>query len=863
MTRPRGSAHRALTGSSRLRRLARAGSATFLTAGLVLAALSPVLRPATAVQAASAGTQQATGIVMTAEPMLGGNVRPGAWAAVRVRVENDGPAVDGELRISSADQGRSTYGIAVQLATGARQDHILYGQPGFFGARFVITLVSDGIILARQEAPVASGEFGSLSVYVIAERPEALIGDIRAAVTARNLPPPVVVAIEPEDLPPRVEAWAAMDRIVWHDVDSTRLSAEQLEALRTWVAVGGHLVIVGGTTGPTTLGAFPAELLPYQPSQTIDVPLADLERLLGSLPASATPLPAVAGVLAQGTPLGRSGDQVFAARSAHGQGSVSLIGIDPSTSWLAGSSLAGGLWGRALPPASNGGNDPFAAQDDGFLVGTLGNLPSVQLPRMDQLFLLLFGYIALIGPANYLILRRLDRREWAWLTMPAMVLAFAVVAYGLGVSLKGTDVIINELAVVRGSAGTDRGVGRVYVGLFSPNRATFEVKVGGSALISNPVSVQQDRGEQPIDVLFGDPASLRGYQVGFGVLRGFRAEAAVETPRMEADLLMVGERLQGTLTNASDMPLDHVSLVFGNGVQVLSAMAPGETRPVDLDAVAANAFSQQLAERLFGRARPQDAEASRTLYTRRAVIQQLSGGWEGDFRLSGSAAAGEGPVILAWRSGGTLDIDVGRPADNVGDTLFVLPARATASGPVVFSGDLVRHTIAETDTLEGFQEGSGFYLGRGTMTVDYRPGGFEGGFEVTGLALGLSQDGERPLVGEGEPIEPLPAAEQPDPDDPLDGPDPTDPVAGGDDPEDPFQPDGGFGEQLPRLQLFDRVAGRWMEFPEMTRFKSYRIAEPERYVDASGSFRVRFVNRSGEGSGMYFSLQARLEGTVR
>jgi hypothetical protein len=856
MTRPRGSAHRVLNRATRL------GLSAFLATGMALAGMNPALTPAAATVAAAPTVAPASGIRLTAEPMLDGHVRAGTWAAVRVHLENDGPAVDGELRISSADQGRSTYGIAVQLASGARQDHILYGQPGFFGARFVMTLTSGGAVLARQEAPVTTNELGSLGVYVVAERPEALIRDVREAVTSPSLPSPVVVAISPEDLPPRVEAWAAIDRIVWQDIDSTRLGTEQLDALRTWISLGGRLVVLAGSTGTTTMGGFPAEILPYQPAQTVDVPLTDLATLLGTLPTDATPLPAVAGVLERGSSLGRSGDQVIAARTAYGQGSVALIGIDPSTAWLEGTSVAGELWGRALGASLDRGVNPLVMQDDGFLLGTLSNLPSVQLPRMDQLFLILFGYIALIGPANYLILRRLDRREWAWLTMPVLVLAFAVAAYGLGVSLKGTDVIVNELAIVRGAAGTDRGMGQVFIGVFSPSRTTFDVKVGGSALISNPVSLQQDRGEQPIDVLFGDPASLRGYQVGFGVLRGFRAEAALATPRVEADVRLVEDRLQGTLTNASDIPLDHVSIVFGNGVQVLSAMAPGASVPVDFDVISPNAFSQQLSERLFGQSQPRDAEASRTLYSRRAVIQQLNG-WESGSKLT-SNVSGEGPVILAWRSGGALEVDVGAPADKVGDTLYVLPTRAaTAPGPVVFAGGLIRQTVVETDSFEAFEEQSGFYLGRGTMTVDYRPVGFEGEFDVTGLALSLSENrGGRPLGGDGEPLAPLPTDEQPDPDDPLGSGPPEDPQGGAPD-RDPAGPDVAFGEGLPRLQLFDRVAARWVEFEMLTLSETYSISEPERYIDSSGALRVRFVNRFDEGFSMYFSFQARLEGTAR
>ena len=40
-----------------------------------------------------------------------------------------------------------------------------------------------------------------------------------------------VIQLTLADLPPRVEAWAALDRIVVQDVDSALLTTEQLEAL--------------------------------------------------------------------------------------------------------------------------------------------------------------------------------------------------------------------------------------------------------------------------------------------------------------------------------------------------------------------------------------------------------------------------------------------------------------------------------------------------------------------------------------------------------------------------------------------------------------------------------------------------------
>lgn len=821
----------------------RAGA---VLAALALTSLSIFLPPVGGAGAASPELGQDSSITMSAEPMLGGSLRSGTWAAVLVRVENDGPAMDGELRISTSAQGASTYGLPIQLATGARQEHVLYGQTGPFGSRFVVTLVSGESAIASTTAPMDANESGSLGVYVIAERPEALVTSIRGAVSSVDRPPPIVVAIGVGDLPPRVEAWASVDWLIWQDIDSTSLDADQLDALRTWISSGGHLVILGGSTGTSTLGAFPSDLLPFQPARVIDVPSADLQPLLGTLPAEATPLPAIAGLLERGTVLARSGDDVIAARTTYGQGSVALIGMDPSTPWLAGSSAAAAFWANAIPPSAVR-TARFAAEDQGFMLSALTNLPSVQLPRMDQLFLLIVAYVIAIGPLNYILLRRRDRREWAWLTMPAVILFFAVAAYGFGVVLKGTDVIVNELTIVHGSTGTDRGVAEAHVGVFSPSRATFDVKVGGGALLSAPIADPfGDGNDRPLDVLFGDPATLRGYSVGFGVLRGFRAEAPVATPRMEADLRLVGDRLEGSITNASDLPLAHVSLVYGDGVQILGAMAPGEVHAIALDALGFGASFEPLSDRLFRRPSGNDPEAARTLAARRAVIQHLSGGWDERFGGMAGDSLPDGPVILAWRSGGALDIDVGVPAERVGETLFLLPARATATGPLVFAGGLIGHTIVEIDAVEGLEEGFAFAMGRGTMTVDYRPVGFEGAFDVASLSIRLAPDAADAPTADGPELPALPAESQPDPDEPL-ASDPH-PNAGGSD--------------FPTIQLFDRVAGTWIEFEAPAIDRSYGITDPKRYVDSSGSFRVRFVLRDRDAYA-YFSLSALLEGNVR
>lgn len=806
-----------------------------------------------------------------ATPLLGGHVRPGAWAAVNVLVTNNGPAVSGELRIRGPAQNQSRYGVEANLPNGAKQQFTLYAQTAVFGSRINIELVNGDQVLQTQQVRINPHD-ASPAAAVIAERPERLLEQVTDAMLNLNEGfNPIVIRLGVPDLPARVEAWAALDRLVWQDVDASLLTAEQMEALRLWLGAGGELVVLGGTTDPAFLGAFNrdgVQLLPYQPTATVEVQPADLTTILGTAPATAAAVPAVAGTLDHGSVLARSGDNVVAASASYGRGSVALVGFDPSVEWIAGSQAGEVLWQRLLPARSGPMGtalNPLIV-DDSQIVYALQNLPSIDLPPIEQLFVLLIGYIALVGPINYLILRRLDKREWAWVTIPALVVVFAFGSYGLGATLKGSDVIVNQITVVRAAQGTGRGIGQAYIGIYSPTRRSFDVRVPGGALLSNPTSMAQfGQSETPLDVVFGEANSrLRGFEVGFGVLRGFRAEAPADAPAVDADLHLGGGRLTGTVTNRSDTVLENVAVVYNGAVQALPVVQPSETKEINVD-VAGNSFLGGLSERIFGSTTPRDSASARTVTTRRAVIDQL---FPWDSRGSTST-----PLLLAWRDGPVIDVDLpGDRPNRVGDGLFMIPLSVTLDSLQVFGDQMMTRTVVDNTSNDGWADENGINMSRGTMTIETRPSGFEGTFRPSSLEIAITQGEVRFLRGDGEVIAPLPLDQQPPQDDPVDGPDaasnpspapPTDVDGGG---GKPLEPDALSRDSMPDFQLFDRTTQLWAEFAHPRPQRAYVIANPERYVDEAGAVLFRFVNRSDDGQfeeeQLYFNLVMRLEGSI-
>ena len=335
--------------------------------------------------------------------------------------------------------------------------------------------------------------------------------------------------------------------------------------------------------------------------------------------------------------------------------------------------------------------------------------------------------------------------------------------------------IVNEIAVVRAAQGTGRGIGQVYVGIYSPSRRTFDVRIPGGALISNPTSqAQSGQTETPLDVLFGESTSrLRNFEVGFGVLRGFRAEAPADAPEMESDLRFVSGKLQGSITNRSDRTLENVAVLFGGGVAVLPApgLQPGETREIDLDTTGSNMFGYALSERIFGTTFPRDATAARAVYTRRTVIDQI-------FPCCTPPNL-DAPLLLAWSDGPVMDVELagGDTPNRVGEGLFMIPLGDAPRRPA----GLRRRSHAPFDRRERRRPG----LGRSAPTTTSAAARCRSRRlrrASTAASAPRRSRSRSPRArcgrcdGDGDPLAPLAEADQPDQDDPV-GTESTDPTA--------------------------------------------------------------------------------------
>ncbi|MFZ4814523.1 MAG: hypothetical protein ACOYL5_08310, partial [Phototrophicaceae bacterium] len=369
-----------------------------------------------------------------------------------------------------------------------------------------------------------------------------------------------------------------------------------------WVVDGGHLIVTGGISWQATAAGL-SDLLPLLPTaqQTISdlTPLAtfsgqnapltgDTTLATGELQADARVLVA----LADGTPL--------LLRRTLGEGTVDYLAVDPNTVPLRGWDGMDQLWFglmSSLAPQPNWSHGVIrwenAAAATQIMPG-LDVLPSI-LPICGFLAL----YIALIGPVNYIVLNRINRREYAWLTIPVLIAIFSGLAYVVGGQLRGNDPSVARLTMIRSWPNTDIAHSTQLVGVLSPQRGQYTLaaptdhflrgvprgllgNANNNMLVSSfqsSIDVQQDRGFRAVD--FPLDASFVG---------AFFASGTTPAPNISGSAtLFYGpgsndrHSVRGAVRNGSDQTLTN-AVILGRGAVLRFAqdIPPGELVEFDM-----------------------------------------------------------------------------------------------------------------------------------------------------------------------------------------------------------------------------------------------------------------------------------------
>ncbi len=446
---------------------------------------------------------------------FGGVYKAGHWAPVRVTLSNSGPRVDVRLQLAAQDSD-GVEAILVRadesplsLNAGARTVVLQYVKAGRVGSGLVVRLVGpQGVLAART---FSAGELGpaepSTRELIVSLAPAIGLEDAaRKARRDRSQGVAVAAVTDSRTLPADWFGYEAADIVVATTGQAgvlEQLTEPQFEALDRWLQLGGRLVLCAGRRGAEVLapGSRLERFSPARPGSDAGVEVQTLRVTSGleSYAGSNERLDSVGGQRARrfGIPItalshvrgliessetgGPTGRLPTIVRFPYGLGQITFLAFDPELppfdGWQGRPTLmarvlqiAGPGWQSRAESETRQGQGVHLGYEDlvGQLRSALEQYPGVTRIQFSWVAGLLALYIALIGPADYFLLKRFRRQTWTWLSFSLVAVAFCLLAYGLMQRVADRQVHVNQVDLVDVDLASGLVRGSAWTHIYSP-----------------------------------------------------------------------------------------------------------------------------------------------------------------------------------------------------------------------------------------------------------------------------------------------------------------------------------------------------------------------------------------------------------
>ena len=522
----------------------------------------------------------------------------GKTMPVRVRIRNFGDDFEGVLGVNAyvSTKEYDRFEKEVFVPAGSERefevDVIVYARQKTFTAE----LVKDGeVVCAANGKPTATVNPSALLIGVLSTRAQSLknLNITRDNDVLGRYELWETIPLKAETFPEDADVMNSFGILVFDDIDPASLSQKQQDMLDSWLRGGRVLICGGGATAARNTAYFSK----YTGLQMEDVTssstvLESLEQLLGRSVSGNKPVCALAKCSGGEEPLARdteSGcDLVW--RTAVGGGLIYTVAFEMGDARLNGEFLMSYFWQQLLVDQDQQLYSALMYNNtDSYNAATVSAGYSTQVEAKSYLsagLLIVLG-VLVVSCVLWAVLKKKDKRQWMWLTLPVTAVIAAV-----SILLVSTGAETNRpLAVVADNLVQDSaGVIRNYSGISTavPEFGRHRYSVAGTNLhIQNYDYVDYD--EEEDEKKREEPDALRTcYRAGgensvtaesvtpWQMINLSACSPAQIQGQVTGSLWMEEDGLHGEVVNETDTRFAAGRVVTTYGYVSVPALAPGE-----------------------------------------------------------------------------------------------------------------------------------------------------------------------------------------------------------------------------------------------------------------------------------------------
>ncbi|MBC8080148.1 MAG: hypothetical protein H7X86_07370 [Gorillibacterium sp.] len=702
----------------------------FCPISVMLCVVLALLIGITSIKAGTASAEPSK-LTLTIEAGYNGYAKEGRYAPVLFTLKNMGTDMSGDLVITTVSPigGKDvTYIKHIELPEGSVK-LISMALPGmnYNSKNNKVEFYKGGYAKGKtvsfaDKAYITLGIKTNMLVGGLARDPDtlnflSLIGGTSASVS------PVSLGIS--TLPDDPMLLDGLDVLVFNDVATDTLADGQTQAITDWVRGGGTLILAGGPQYAKTAKAF-GSLAPlvYEGTQQV-TSLSALEQKAGKPLKLTDPVSLATGRVKDGQVVLEQDGVPLLIKKTVGAGTIYSIAYDlanPSLSaWNGNAPLWQGILGSHVNPNLNAHTGSW--MNTLYSIDNALNLfPSIHPPKFKTLSLLFILYIFVVAPLLYFILKRLDKREYAWGIIPIIAILSTAFIYSVGASDKSSTLSheLNRYVL----DGSGQGKRLSYTAVFVPRGGTVAVSLPADAhaipfstdngfgspsnelkgtfdtLIYDEVDKQR---VQWRDVPFWSVRKTRWQQPSLNALGQFTARAVIN-----------GSKTEGEVTNGTKTALTGVYIVANGQVISIGDLAVGDSKsfsnPISTQP---NVYSGDIANQMFIQ--------SGNNYNENERERQMLTSYLEERTLNGQAHL---PFLIGWSEDNISDVKVnGKAAKTDRLNMWVQPFDYTTvkKGSIQLPFGYVVPTITGQSMNNLFQDPNGYLnIEPGNLTIEYK-----------------------------------------------------------------------------------------------------------------------------------------------
>lgn len=418
-----------------------------------------------------------------------GNAKSGRYVPVDYKLTNKSETLfKGSLRVKTmeADNEIYEYDYPVSIEAAGETEETLNIPVGRADILYVKLLdPQEKELISKRIRLNTPQDIAELYVGVLSDEPEKLTYLNGVGVNYSSLKIKMFEMKE-ENMPDYAIGLDLFDVFVITDYDTRKLSKDQIAAIWEWVKGGGTLLLGTGSRPDDTLYAFRSDILEetYTAPEEKSVDMG-VEYATNGPGDSFMQLVCTDVSLKRGTEVLSNDEFPVLTSMTKGKGLIGVAAydfVDIASFCKVQRSYVDKLFTALL------GEDRLNNLASNFYSGNSGQFWSVQnmlntgnvdkLPNLYLYIIVILGYILVVGPGVYLILKKQELRRFYRICVLAMSLLFTVVVYLMGIRTRFKDTFFTYAAIME---TTENAVEEYnFINMRTPNNKAYTISMDPS-----------------------------------------------------------------------------------------------------------------------------------------------------------------------------------------------------------------------------------------------------------------------------------------------------------------------------------------------------------------------------------------------